>query len=154
MVLPDSHGIPRVPRYSGTCPASLVVVAYGAVTLYGGPFHSLRLTHRLVTRRPRGLAGPTTPLCMHRGLGYVRVRSPLLAESRLISLPAGTEMVHFPALPSARLWIQRGIPRDEPGWVAPFGDLRVEACLRLTEAYRSLPRPSSTPSAKAFTVRP
>ena len=26
------------------------------------------------------------------------VRSPLLRESRLISLPAGTEMFHFPAL--------------------------------------------------------
>ncbi len=34
------------------------------------------------------------------------------------------------------------------------GDLRVKACLRLTEAYRSLPRPSSTPGAKASTVRP
>jgi hypothetical protein len=154
MVLPDSHGISRVPRYSGTYPASRIVVAYGAVTLYGRPFQSVRLTNRLVTRRPCGLAGPTTPLCKHRGLGYVRVRSPLLAESLLISLPAGTEMVHFPALPSTRLWIQRGIPRYEPGWVTPFGDLRVEACLRLTGAYRSLPRPSSTSGAKAFTVRP
>ena len=110
MVLADSHGISRVPRYSGTYPASRLVVAYGAVTLYGRPFQSVRLTNRLVTRRPYGLAGPTTPLCKHRGLGYVRVRSPLLAESRLISLPAGTEMVHFPALPSTRLCIQRGIP--------------------------------------------
>ena len=154
MVLPDSHGIPRVPRYSGTCPASLIVFAYGAVTLYGRPFQSVRLAIGLVTRRPCGLAGPTTPPCKHDGLGYVRVRSPLLAESLLISLPAGTEMVHFPALPSTRLWIQRGIPRYEPRWVSPFGNLRVEACLRLTGAYRSLPRPSSTAGAKAFTVRP
>ena len=154
MVLPDSHGIPRVPRYSGTRPASRRVVVYGAVTLCGRSFQIVRLTCRLVTRRPCGLTGPTTPPCKHDGLGYVRVRSPLLAESRLISLPAGTEMVHFPALPSTRLWIQRGIPRYEPGWVTPFGNLRVEACLRLTGAYRSLPRPSSTPGAKAFTVRP
>jgi hypothetical protein len=111
MVLPDSHGIPRVPRYSGTYPASRSVFAYGAVTLYGRPFQSVRLTYRLVTRRPYGLAGPTTPPCKHDGLGYVRVRSPLLAESRLISLPAGTEMVHFPALPSTGLCIQPGIPR-------------------------------------------
>ena len=154
MVLPDSHGISRVPRYSGTYPASQFVVAYGAVTLYGRPFQSARLTNRLVTRRPHGLAGPTTPLCKHRGLGYVRVRSPLLAESRLISLPAGTEMVHFPALPSTDLWIQSGIPRHNPRGVTPFGDLRVKACLRLTGAFRSLPRPSSTPGAKASTVRP
>ena len=154
MVLPDSHGIPRVPRYSGTCPASQRAFAYGALTLCGRSFQSVRLADWLVTRRPCGLAGPTTPSCKHAGLGYVRVRSPLLAESRLISLPAGTEMVHFPALPSTGLWIQPGIPRHEPGWVAPFGDLRVEACLRLTGAYRSLPRPSSTSGAKAFTVRP
>src|SRR5512143_1102506 len=127
MVLPDSHGIPRVPRYSGTYPASLPTAAYGALTLYGRPFQSVQLADRFVTRRPCGLAGPTTPLCKHRGLGYVRVRSPLLAESRLISLPAGTEMVHFPAFPSTRLWIQPGIPRYYPRWVSPFGDLRVEA---------------------------
>src|SRR5437899_1892144 len=36
-----------------------------------------------------------------------------------------------------------GAIEDYPRWVAPFGDLRVEACLRLTGAYRSLPRPSS-----------
>jgi hypothetical protein len=35
-------------------------------------------------------AGPTTPRCKHRGLGHVRVRSPLLPESRLICIPAGT----------------------------------------------------------------
>ena len=154
MVLADSRGISRVPRYSGTCPASRDVVAYGALTLCGRSFQIVRLTCRLVTRRPCGLAGPTTPPCKHDGLGYVRVRSPLLAESRLISVPAGTEMVHFPALPSTGLWIQPGIPPYYRGWVSPFGDLRVEACLRLTGAFRSLPRPSSSSGAKAFTVRP
>ena len=109
MVLPDSHGISRVPRYSGTYPASRSVFAYGAVTLYGRPFQSVRLTYRLVTRRPYGLAGPTTPPCKHDGLGYVRVRSPLLAESLLFSLPPGTEMVHFPGLARTRLWIQRAV---------------------------------------------
>jgi hypothetical protein len=39
-------------------------------------------------------------------------------------------------------------------WVAPFGDLRITGYLRLPEAYRSLSRPSSTSSAKAFTMRP
>ena len=108
MVLADSHGIPRVPRYSGSCPASRRFVVYGAVTLCGRSFQIFRLTCRLVTRRPCGLAGPTTPPCKHDGLGYVRVRSPLLAESRLISVPAGTEMVHFPALPSPAYGFSRG----------------------------------------------
>ena len=30
------------------------------------------------------------------GLGYIRFRSPLLTESRLISFPPGTEMFQFP----------------------------------------------------------
>ncbi len=29
------------------------------------------------------------------------------------------------------------------GWVSPFGNLRINACVRLPVAYRSLPRPSS-----------
>ena len=32
-------------------------------------------------------------------------------------------------------------------WVAPFGNLRIDGRLRLPEAYRSLPRPSSPDSA-------
>src|SRR5689334_25414302 len=38
--------------------------------------------------------------------------------------------------------------------VAPFGDPGITACLQLPQAYRSLPRPSSPPCAKASTVRP
>ena len=37
-------------------------------------------------------------------------------------------------------------------WVSPFGYLRVVACLQLTVAFRSLPRPSSALGAKAFTL--
>ena len=56
--------------------------------------------------------------------GLFRVRSPLLAESLLFSVPAGTEMVHFPALPSTAYVFsggsfgisQRGFPHSEiPG---------------------------------------
>ncbi len=46
---------------------------------------------------------PYNPPVHARGFGLFRVRSPLLAESLLFSLPAGTEMVHFPALPSPAL---------------------------------------------------
>ena len=45
-------------------------------------------------------------MCKHTGLGYNRFRSPLLSVSRLISFPPGTEMFHFPGLPSFRItWI-------------------------------------------------
>ena len=60
-----------------------------------------RLLCCFVTLRPHGPTGPTTPPCKHDGLGYVRVRSPLLAESLLFSVPPGTEMVHFPGLSSS-----------------------------------------------------
>src|SRR5579875_1411995 len=43
------------------------------------------------------------------GFGLFRVRSPLLTESRLLSLPPGTEMVHFPGFARTRLWIQRAV---------------------------------------------
>ena len=39
-------------------------------------------------------------------------------------------------------------------WVVPFGNLGVKGHLRLTQAYRSLSRPSSPPGAKASTGRP
>jgi hypothetical protein len=64
------------------------------------------------------------PSVQARRFGLFRVRSPLLAESLLFSLPAGTEMVHFPALPS-RPYVfrpgyggmtRRGLPHSEiPG---------------------------------------
>jgi hypothetical protein len=54
MVLADSHGISRVPRYSGTCPASQKHFAYGVVTLYDRPFQAVRLCFWLVTRRFNG----------------------------------------------------------------------------------------------------
>ena len=83
---------------------------YGAFTLCGHPFQDARLPCCLVTLRPCGLTGPTTPPCKHEGLGYVRVRSPLLAESLLISIPVGTEMVHFPTLPSRTYGFSPGYP--------------------------------------------
>ena len=52
------------------------------------------------------------------------------------------------------LWIQCRIPGHDSGWIAPFGHPRINVCLRLPVAYRSLLRPSSAPSAKAFALRP
>ena len=154
MVLVDSHGISRVPRYSGTEPSEPAGFHLpGCHRLW--PIVPDRSINLLVFDSPALRPGrPYNPIVHARRFGLFRVRSPLLAESLLFSLPAGTEMVHFPALPSTDLCIQSGIPRNDPRGVAPFGNLRVKACLRLTEAYRSLPRPSSTPGAKAFTVRP
>ena len=54
---------------------------------------------------------------------------------------------------SLRLPLFRVI-RVYPYRVPPFGNLRFLAYLPLPEAYRCSSRPSSAPSAKAFTVRP
>ena len=63
-------------------------------------------------------------------------------------------MVHFTRCRLPCLWIQQGIPRHDPRGVAPFGYRRINACLPLPDAFRSLPRPSSPVGAKASTVRP
>ena len=54
-----------------------------------------------------------------------RVRSPLLTESRLISVPPGTEMFQFPGFAFRPYGFRTEYPR---GWVAPFRDLRIQAC--------------------------
>src|SRR5690606_2951899 len=56
-------------------------------------------SHEHVLRdKPR--TGPTTPRAHGPRFGLFPVRSPLLRESRLISLPPGTEMFQFPGLAS------------------------------------------------------
>ena len=70
-------------------------VAYGTITRCGRPFQSVRLVEDLVT--------PVCPALQPRPgmpgrFGLVRVRSPLLTESLLLSSPPGTEMFQFPGL--------------------------------------------------------
>ena len=47
----------------------------------------------------------------------------------MLSLPAGTEMFHFPALPPAALCIQAGATPHDEGRVSPFGNPRITAWL-------------------------
>jgi hypothetical protein len=150
-------GPPRFPQGS-TCPVVLgyplgagLPFVYRTVTFFGEPFQTLRLDNRFVT--PYERAPQPRQAEAHR-FGLFRVRSPLLTESRLISLPRGTEMVHFPRFAPTSLCIQLVVTRHDSGGVAPFGNPRIKACLPLPEAYRCLPRPSSPLCAKASTVNP
>ena len=60
-----------------------------------------RSANRLVSDSPASRPDrPYNPDVQAHRFGLFRVRSPLLAESLLFSVPAGTEMVHFPALSS------------------------------------------------------
>ena len=159
MILPGSHRVPRVRWYSGISPIPHIThFAYRALTFYGGPLQALQLCacmKRAPNTRLRG--DPTTSRRQRVSaitppeFRLLPVRSPLLGQSRLISFPAGTEMFHFTAFGPPPLCIQDGVSRYEAGGVAPFGDLRINACLRLPEAYRSLPRPSSLVETEAST---
>src|ERR1044071_9733092 len=114
MVLADSHGISRVPRYSGTCPASQKTAVYRRAVLrnLSSEPEDCRLpgchrlwravpdpsTNQLVSYSPALRPNrPYNPAVHARRFGLFRVRSPLLAESLLFSSPEGTEMVHFPS---------------------------------------------------------
>ena len=67
--------------------------AYGALTRFGRPFQSVPLKQRLVTPVWLALQPPPDE---SGGFGLIRVRSPLLTESRFLSSPPGTEMFQFP----------------------------------------------------------
>ena len=108
----------RFPR-DFTCPAVLRNLPSEPIRCRRRGCHPLwpiipdRLTNKLVYHSPAlRPSRPYNPNVQARWFGLFRVRSPLLAESLLFSLPAGTEMVHFPALSSHRLCIQRRILRD------------------------------------------
>ena len=85
--------------------------------------------------RQSGLIGPTTPIAQRLPaitrdrFGLIRFRSPLLTESRLLSLPAGTEMFHFPAFPPHALCVQTWVTGLAPSRVSPFGHPRITARL-------------------------
>ena len=92
MVPADSRRIPRVPRYSG-CRQAARRFAYGPLTLCGRIFQTVPLTTLVAMSRSYN---PRRAL-RRRGFGLLPVRSPLLGESLLFSLPAGTKMFQFPA---------------------------------------------------------
>lgn len=112
--------------------------------------HVLRLPIRFLTLRPAGRPIKETPTTPHTQplpgitrirFGLIRFRSPLLPESRLFSLPAGTEMFHFPAFPPRTLCVQMRVTAHDDCRVSPFGHPRITA--RLT-APRGLSRPPTS----------
>ena len=74
------------------CSLGLLVFAYVTVTLSGFGFPSAYSANLTVT-----YCSPQPHETEVSWFGLFRVRSPLLAESRLISLPEGTEMFQFPS---------------------------------------------------------
>ena len=115
MVVPDSHRVTRAPWYSGPLsskPGSCRRQGYHLLW----PAFPGRSAKILVCDLPtapyrRPIKAYNTRATTHTGLtslwfGLFPFRSPLLGESLLISVPAGTEMFHFPAWASLHLCIQ------------------------------------------------
>ena len=140
MVPPFSDRISRVPPYSN----GLSFCGYGAVTRSGPVSHPVRLYEK------------------H---GLVRVRSPLLAESRLMSFPPGTEMFQFPGFALKTLCIQvsstcsgdlsfapRRSAAAEEGAVGQTTNHRQVGCpIRRSRDHRVLsPPPGLSQSATSF----
>ena len=107
---------PPIFRQDFTCPALLVVPS---VPL---PTFRIRGCHPLWPPFPERSAKSKAK--RYRLLPF---RSPLLCESRLISVPAVTEMFQFTGFALPDLCIQSGVTLA--GRVSPFGHLRIKACL-------------------------
>ena len=147
MVLPDSHGIPRAPRYLGSSPHDQPLSRTGLLP------PAVALSNALPLTPGHDFGSPATPAPVARArFRLAPLRSPLLGGSMFLSFPPGTKMFQFPGCPLRTYFIHYGVTGVLPRRVAPFGYPRFNACLRLPVAYRSLPRPSSAPVAKASTT--
>src|SRR5690348_12585535 len=123
---------------------------YGGVTLYARPFACRSTTptisYSLLDRQIQ-LNDPTTPTTQRLPaitrdrFGLFRFRSPLLTESRLLSLPVGNEMFHFPTFPPHTLYIQVWVTGHDSCRVSPFGNPRITARLA---APRGLSQPPTS----------
>ena len=119
------------------------------------PPYSLSLTNLVFHLQGYHLLRPAFPDCSTRSrrittTGLVPFRSPLLRESRLISIPPVTEMFQFTGfasntyLFSVGYLLRGGFPHSEIAG--------SKVVCHLTDAYRRLPRPSSPSTAKASTM--
>jgi hypothetical protein len=150
VVPPDSHRISRARCYLGYNSGGDTFSCTGLSPSTATPSRGLPLTTPLsysLYPRQRISNRPTTPTTQRLPaitcdrFSLIRFRSPLLTESRLFSLPVGTEMFHFPTFPPHALCVQaRVTPHDWCG-VPPFGNPRINA--RLT-APRGLSQPPTS----------
>ena len=145
VVHPVSHGVSRVPRYSGTQLTQITFRIRGSHPLWPAfPCRSPKLSRRCAGPQPRRINPPVWPLPIS------------LATTFGISVDVSSSPyldVSVQAVPRVRLFDSTHATQVLPVWVAPFGNLRITGYLLLPEAYRSLSRPSSAPDAKAFPLR-
>ena len=145
VVHPVSHGVSRVPRYSGTQLIQLTFRIRGSHPLWPAfPCRSPKLLHRSAGPQPRRINPSVWPL----------PRS--LATTYGISVDFSSRSyldVSVQIVPHVHLFDSMHVTWILSMWVSPFGNPRINGYLLLPEAYRSLSRPSSALSAKAFPLR-
>ena len=129
MVPPYSHGISRVPQYSGySLPA--LHFAYVILTLSDWPSHAILLCSAIhsTVRTPSVLLLSVWPL--PRSLATTSGISVDFSSSPYLD-------VSVQAVPLIHLWIQCMMSGHDSRRIAPFGYLRIDAYLRLPVAFRS-----------------
>ena len=118
------------------------------------PFSHFLKEPELSPIRPRNTDHTTLPGLTYVRFGLFPVRSPLLRKSLLFSFPGGTKMFQFSPFASASYVFRCGCP-DITRDGFPHSEISgSESVWQLPEAYRSLPRLSSPPDAKASAVCP
>ena len=142
-------------RRGFTCPALLgIPVGPGGASRTGLSPSAAGVSRPLRSPLPKPCPGPATPPGRPGGLGVVRVRSPLLAESLLSSLPPATEMFHFAGSGARRPTSSGGgvplagdgLPHsDTPGSRAACASPGLFAACRVL---RRLPPPRHPPRAR------
>ena len=142
---------PALLRYP--CHACQPCFAYGTLTRSGGAFQ-LASTTRPTARGTKPRRGPTTPRGTAARFGLLPFRSPLLRESHVDFSSWRYLDVSVLSVGLLLLSIQNRMTGHHPRRVPPFGHRRIQGCVLLPDAFRSLPRPSSPIRAQASTVRP
>ena len=145
MVPPVSHGVSRVPRYSGSDLTNFVFRLRGSHPLWQAfPDLSTKLVRRCDRPQPQRINPLVWPL--PRSLATTSGISVDFSSSPYLD-------VSVQAVPYVHLFDSMHVDRVLLCRVSPFGNLRINGYLHLPEAYRSLSRPSSAPDAKAFPLR-
>ena len=145
MVPPVSHGVSRVPRYSGTRLMRFGFRLRVSHPLWMAfPHHSANLSHRCPGPQPRRINPSVWPL--PRSLATTSGISVDFSSSPYLD-------VSVQAVPHLRLFDSTQADGVLLRRVSPFGNLRIKGYVLLPVAYRSLSRPSSAPDAKAFPLR-
>src|SRR5262245_28377182 len=91
------------------------------------PSSTIDLSHTGLSPSMVRLSCPGSARSTAKTQRLLRFRSPLLSESRLISVPLPTEMFQFRRFASPSLCIQEGMTLA--GRVSPFGNPRIKARL-------------------------